>query len=60
MRHRPLTISIQSPHQVPHFESQMAVVFTSYNPFDFSKVASDHVPLGAAFSGPGARNPQAA
>src|ERR1035438_5692663 len=35
--------SISKPYQVSHFERQMTAVLTSYNPFGFSKVASDHV-----------------
>src|SRR5580692_11835461 len=46
--------------QVSHFERQLTAALTSYNPFYFSKVASDHVLLEAAENEPSARNPQAA
>jgi hypothetical protein len=59
MRHRALTISIQEPGSVSHFERQLTAAFTSYNPFYFSKVASDHVLLEAAGNKRSARNPQA-
>jgi hypothetical protein len=61
MGHKNISQKSVSNHTgVSHFESQTRPVFTSYKPFDFSKVAYGHEPSRRTLQPPFAENLQAA